>query len=63
MNSLRALGFFMEYCNHNMDRDPNVTQERFQAGNMLILRSEDERFAWCRNREDVMREINWPDIR
>ena len=37
MNSLRALGFFMEYCNHNMDRDPNVTQERFQAGNMLIL--------------------------
>ena len=62
MTSLKALGIFMNYCNTQYGRDPDITNERFLKGKELILHSDDDRFAWCRTIADVLSEINWPDI-
>lgn len=63
MNDSRALGCFMDYCNRNMGYDDNVTNDRFQDGIQVILNSHPSRFAWCENVQDVLTEINWPDVR
>lgn len=62
MNTLNALGFFMDYCNKNINRDPYVTEERFQTGMRIIQKSDDKRFSWCKSAKDVLHELNWPNL-
>ena len=62
MTSLKALGIFINYCNTQYGRDPDITNENFQKGEDRIMNSEEDAFVWCRTIADVLREINWPDI-
>ena len=58
MTTLKALGYFMDYCNNHMN-DQRVTNDSFQAGMREILNSPDERFLCCRTAADVLRELGW----
>lgn len=63
MDNLKALGCFMNYCNWNNEHDDDVSQDRFQHGMEVILKSSSWRFDWCENTQDVLTEIHWPNVR
>ena len=62
MDTFKALGYFMDYCNGNMGYDEDVTNERFQGGMQVILNSDPQRFERCKTAQDVLAEIHWPDV-
>ena len=62
MDTFKALGYFMDYCNRNMGSDNAVTYDRFQEGMQVIRNSNPRRFEWCETAQDVLSEIHWPDV-
>ena len=56
MSNLKALGYFMDYCNKHTGA-PGIDNTTFQWGMSEILNSSEGRFSWCRQASDILAEL------